>query len=154
MSGLAMAAIWAVAVVSADANDYAAAHKAAVETGKPMVVMVSTDWCAPCQMMKKTILPQVRKRGLFKKVVFTNINPDQDRELADQVTGGGPIPQLVMYRKTALGWRRWQLVGGQSVESVEEFLKEGIAATPDPKAKADEAAPQPATKPSRDTSKS
>lgn len=46
MSGLAMAAIWAVAVVSADANDYAAAHKAAVETGKPMVVMVSTDWCA------------------------------------------------------------------------------------------------------------
>ena len=107
--------------------------KAAVETGKPMVVMVSTEWCDPCQMMKKTVIPQVRKRGLFKKVVFTCVNPDEDRELADQVTGGGPVPQLVMYRKTAKGWRRWQLVGGQSVESVEEFLKEGIAATPEPK---------------------
>ena len=103
MNGLTLAAIWGMAVVSADADNYAAAHKAAVESGKPMVVMVSTDWCAPCQMMKKTVIPQVKRRGLFKKVVFTCVNPDQDRELADQVTGGGPIPQLVMYRKNVQG---------------------------------------------------
>jgi putative sterol carrier protein len=32
-----------------------------------------------------------------------------------------------MYRKTANGWRRQKLVGGQSVEAVEQFIKEGLA---------------------------
>ena len=88
------------------ADSYAAARRTTVETGKPMVVMVSTDWCPPCQVMKKTILPRVRKRGLLRKVAFAMVNPDQDSELAEKITGGGPIPQLVMFRKTADGWMR------------------------------------------------
>jgi thioredoxin-like negative regulator of GroEL len=111
----------------AAAETYAAARRVTVETGKPMVVMVSTDWCPPCQMMKRTILPRVREHGLFRKVAFATVNPDRDSELADQITGGGPIPQLVMFRKTAKGWVRKKLIGGQSVETVEEFIKEGLA---------------------------
>jgi len=55
------------------------------------------------------------------------VNPDRDGELANQITGGGPIPQLVMFRKTSKGWVRKKLVGGQSVETVEEFINEGLA---------------------------
>jgi thioredoxin-like negative regulator of GroEL len=113
--------------VTTDAQTYAEAYRSTTETGTPMVVMVSTDWCAPCQTMKKTILPRVRERGLLRKVVFAVVNPDRDRDLAQRLTGGGPIPQLVMFQKTSDGWKRRKLVGGQSVESVEQFIQEGLA---------------------------
>jgi len=111
----------------ARAETYAEAHRTTTETGKPMVVMVSTDWCPPCQIMKKTVLPRVRERGLLRKVAFAMVNPDRDGELAEKLTGGGPIPQLVMFRRTADGWIRKKLIGGQSVETVEEFISEGLA---------------------------
>jgi thiol-disulfide isomerase/thioredoxin len=114
-------------VVAAGPETYAEAHHVTIETGKPMVVMVCTDWCMPCQMMKKAILPRVRQRGLLRKVSFAMVNPDHDSDLAEKLTDGGPIPQLVMFRKTADGWNRQKLVGGQSVESVETFINEGLA---------------------------
>jgi len=114
-------------LAAAGAETYAEAHRSSVQTGRPMVVMVGTDWCPPCQQMKKTVLPQVRQRGLLRKVAFACINPDRDSELAAKLTGGGPVPQLVMYRRTANGWRRRKLVGGQSVDAVEKFINEGLA---------------------------
>ena len=108
-------------------KDYASARQATVATGKPMVVMVGTDWCPPCQNMKRTILPRVRQGGLLRKVIFAVVNPDRESQLAQQITGGGPIPQLVMFRKSGKGWLRTKLVGGQTVEAVEEFISEGLA---------------------------
>jgi thioredoxin-like negative regulator of GroEL len=108
-------------------DTYTAAHRQMVETGRPLVVMVGADWCGPCQNMKKKILPEVRKHGLFRKVSFATVNVDREQKLAEQLTGGGPIPQLVIYRKTGKGWLRRKLVGSQSVEDVEKFIKEEIA---------------------------
>jgi thiol-disulfide isomerase/thioredoxin len=107
---------------------YAEAYRTTAKTGKPMVIMVSTEWCVPCQTMKRRIIPRVRERGVFHRVAFAMVNPDQDADLAEQITGGGPVPQLVMYRKTAKGWMRRKLIGGQSVEDVEAFIQEGLAA--------------------------
>jgi thioredoxin-like negative regulator of GroEL len=121
-------ALCTTTVGAGEADSYATAHQTTMQTGKPMVVMVSTEWCAPCQMMKKTVIPQVRKRGLLRKVAFAMVNPDRDHELAEKLIGGGPIPQLVMYRKTPDGWTRQVLVGGQTVEAVEQFIKDGVAA--------------------------
>ncbi len=113
---------------TSDASEtYETAHQATVETGKPMVVMVGTDWCGPCQAMKKTILPRVREHGLLRKVAFAMVNADRDHDLAEKLTGGGPVPQLVMFRKTADGWMRKKLIGSQSVEAVEEFINDGLA---------------------------
>ena len=107
---------------------YAEAHRSTIETGMPLVVMIGTDWCPPCQTMKRTVLPRLRRRGVFKKVAFALVNPDRDGKLAEQLTGGGPVPQLVMFRKTSKGWMRRKLVGGQSEEAVERFINEGLAA--------------------------
>jgi thiol-disulfide isomerase/thioredoxin len=106
---------------------YTEARRQISETGRPMVVMVSTDWCGPCQSMKRNVLPRLRERGMFKKVAFAQVNADRDSELAKELTGGGPVPQLVMYRRTERGWVRRKLVGGQSVEKVEEFINEELA---------------------------
>ena len=113
---------------SSAAETYAEAHQATVETGKPLVVMIGTDWCQPCQTMKRTILPRIRKRGFFKKIAFALVNPDRDGKLAKQLTGGGPVPQLVMFRKTSKGWMRRKLIGSQSEEAVEKFIQDGLAA--------------------------
>jgi len=128
MSGLIFLALCTTALGATETDSYATAHQTTMETGKPMVVMVSTEWCAPCQVMKKTVIPQVRKRGLLRKVAFAIVNPDRDRDLAEQLIGGGPVPELVMYRKTPDGWTREVLVGGQTVEAVEQFINEAIAA--------------------------
>ncbi len=134
---------------TAGAETYAEAHRAAVETGKPMVVLVSTNWCVPCQNMKRRVMPRMRTHRSFQQVAFAVVNPDEDAELAEQLTGGGPIPQLVMYRKTANGWVRQKLVGGQTEEDVEKFISEGLASN-DTEKKADTA--KPADKPAAEHS--
>jgi thioredoxin-like negative regulator of GroEL len=107
---------------------YAEARRVTEKTGKPVVIMVGTDWCSPCQTMKTTILPRVRDHGLLRRVAFAVVNPDHEAELTNEITGGGPIPQLVMFRKTRSGWVRKKLIGGQDVETVEEFINDGLAA--------------------------
>lgn len=106
---------------------YAEAHRAATKMGKPMVVMVGADWCRPCQKMEKTVFPHLSKRGLFKNVALTIVNVDREKVLAGKLIGRGPVPQLVMYRRTPKGWVRRRLVGGHSTEAVERFIKQGIA---------------------------
>ena len=133
MSSLVLMGLCMAALGATEADGYADAHQQMEKTGRPMLVMVSTDWCAPCQVMKKTVIPQVRQRGLLGRVAFAIVNPDRDRDLANRLTGGGPVPQLVMYRKTTNGWLRRNLVGGQSVEAVENFINQGLAADADDK---------------------
>jgi thioredoxin-like negative regulator of GroEL len=127
VSTLVIAAVLHASLASGT-DSYADARRLTEETGRPMLVMVGTDWCGPCQQMKKTILPQVRQHGLLRRVAFAMVNADRDQALAQKLTGGGPVPQLVMYRKTAGGWLRRKLVGGQSVETIEQFINEGLAA--------------------------
>jgi thioredoxin-like negative regulator of GroEL len=140
MTSMLLATIVQTAILATGADatlvsheTYAEARQVTTETGKPMVVMVSTDWCPPCQTMKRSVLPRVRELGLLRKVAFAIVNPDRDKDLAQELTGGGPIPQLVMYRKTPNGWTRQKLVGGQSVESVQQFISEGLAQDEDEK---------------------
>jgi thioredoxin-like negative regulator of GroEL len=104
-----------------------------------MVVIVGADWCPACQVMEQTILPQVRQRGGLRRVAFAIVNVDRERELATQLTSGGPIPQLIVFHQTTSGWRRRVLIGGQTVETVESFIGEAVqanvAATPKAPAK-------------------
>jgi hypothetical protein len=109
--------------------------------------------------MEQNIIPQVRKRGIFRRVSFAVVNVDRERELATQLTSGGPIPQLIVYHQTTSGWRRRVLIGGQSVETVENFIGEAVqanvAATPKPQAAKPDAKPAaPATAAQKPVTKS
>src|SRR5208282_4686478 len=138
MNGLVMIAVCSAAFGAGDGESYTEAHQTTMKTGKPMLVMVSTEWCPACQVMKRRIMPQIRERGLLSRVAFALVNPDQDRDLSQQLIGNGPIPQLVMYRKTPRGWIRRAMVGAQNIESVEKFINQGTLADDDA-AKATEA---------------
>ncbi len=135
MNSLVMIAMCSAALGAGDGESYTEAHQASMKTGKPMLVMVSTDWCPACQVMKRRIMPQIRERGLLSRVAYATVNPDQQGDLSRQLIGSGPIPQLVMYRKTPRGWIRRVMVGSHSAEDVEHFINQGTLADDDaPKA--------------------
>jgi hypothetical protein len=92
-----------------------------------MVILVGADWCPACVAMKNETVPAAKQRGLLKKVAYAVVNLDRQKELAQQLMADGPIPQFIMYRKTRDGWLRKKLIGGQSVETIEAFINEGVA---------------------------
>jgi thiol-disulfide isomerase/thioredoxin len=115
-----------MSMLASGENSYTEAHAQVLKSGEPMVVMVTADWCPACQTMKTTVLPQVEEHGLLRRVVFAVVNVDKEQELGKKLIANGPIPQLLMYRHTSDGWRLRRLVGGQSPDTVEEFINKGI----------------------------
>ncbi len=113
-------------LLGAEGYDYQAAFKQSAETGKPLLVLVSTQWCPPCQQMKHKTLPRLAERGVLARVAFAIVDAEHEAELAQRITGGGPVPQLVLYRRTPQGWVRRTLIGSQSAEAVEKFIRDGL----------------------------
>ena len=64
---------------------------------------------------------------MLAKAAFAVVNIDHQRKLGRQLTGGGPVPQLVVYRRTPQGWKRRKLVVvGQSPGVVEAFIRQSV----------------------------
>ena len=118
----AFIAVAQLGILAFGADNYRQAYNASQETGKPLVVLVGADWCPGCQMMHNTVMPELAARGALSNVAFAQVNTDREGPLANQLMTGSRIPQLVMYTKTADGWRVDRMVGAQSPEAVEEFL--------------------------------
>lgn len=129
MSHIALAAVLQMSLLAgaAGGSDYKVAYKSAQETGKPLVVLVGAEWCPGCRTMKNSVMPQVKAHGKLDAVAFTQVNSDHERELSQQLLSGNMIPQLVMYTKTADGWKVDRLVGAQSTAAVEQFIAKGVA---------------------------
>jgi thioredoxin-like negative regulator of GroEL len=126
-AGLLIALIIAAANLSfaddaASKSTYANAYKVTQDSGKPLVVLIGADWCPYCQVMKTSVMPQVAAHGDLQNVSYAYVNSDQQNELAGKLLSGKSIPQMVMYEKTADGWKQTRLIGGQSAEAVEGFL--------------------------------
>lgn len=128
MTSLSLAAILQAAVLSTGATTYAEAHQQNAETGRPLVVLIGADWCPHCVVMKRSTVPQLASRGWMQRVAFAEVNSDREGALAQQLMQGGPIPQLIMFHRTADGWQRNTLVGSRSISEIESFLQQGLKA--------------------------
>ncbi len=152
MTSLTLAAILQASILAATsggatgrpaaADDYASARAKTEKTGQPIVILVGANWCPACVVMKNDVMPKIRKQGLLGRVAYATVNIDRQGKLGKQLIGGGPIPQMIMYRKTRQGWFRRRLIGGQSLKTVESFIKRGVKL--DAAAKKSEAASKPA----------
>ncbi len=76
--------------------------------------------------MKTSTMPAVAAQGGLSNVAFAYVNVDAQHELAGQLMEGGMIPQLIMYEKTADGWKLNRLIGAQSAEAVEGFINPAV----------------------------
>jgi thioredoxin-like negative regulator of GroEL len=127
----AMAALLQTSILAADPLSYQQAFEENAKTGKPLVVLVGAEWCGACRVMKSQTLPQVVGDDVFKQVAFTVVDSDQQGDIARQVTGGGSIPQLVMFRREGNGWKQERLIGAQSPRAVLQFLRKGLQVAAD-----------------------
>ena len=126
MSTLAMTVVLQAALLAAPADTYSGAFGRSTDSGRPLVVMLTADWCPGCVKMKNSILPEVEKAGGLKDVEFAYVDVDQNRELAAKLARGASIPQLVRFNKTPTGWQVNHLVGAQSPTKVNDFINAGV----------------------------
>lgn len=122
MIGITLAVLLGASDVEHGWQNYAAAYRTVMEANRPLVVLVSAQWCGPCQLLKHTVLPDPRIRKLLKECACAIVDVDEQPRLARKLGGSGGVPLLVVYRKTKKGWKRRELRGYQSVESLQRFI--------------------------------
>ncbi len=104
-------------------TDYKTAYKRSMEGDKPLLVLVTAEWCPPCQRMKKSTIPALIDNDKFRHFNFATVDLDKDRTDARKLIGNGSIPQLIVYEKIAGEWKVRSLKGYKTADSVESFLR-------------------------------
>jgi thiol:disulfide interchange protein len=104
--------------------DYATAYQLAQEGNKPLLVLVTAEWCAPCKTMKSTTIQELMARNAFDGFYYTTVDLGKEEELARKLIGERGVPQLIMFEKNEGKWVRRYLRGIQSCETVESFINQ------------------------------
>jgi thiol:disulfide interchange protein len=102
--------------------DYKTAFSRAQQGDKPLLVLVTAEWCPPCQVMKKTTIPQLLQKKAFKDFHFSTVDLDKQEPLARKLIGTRGVPQLIMYEQKEGKWVRRYLRGAQTPQTVEAFV--------------------------------
>jgi thiol:disulfide interchange protein len=118
----------AITTGNGEPTDYKNAYEKAMKGDKPLLVLVTADWCGPCQTMKQTTIPELLAQNKFKDFHYATVDWDRDGELAQQLIQGRGVPQLIIFEKKDDKWQRRYLTGIKTVATVEAFLQksEGI----------------------------
>ena len=95
MLGITLAILLQASVAGETTTDYNTAFKAASENGKPMLVLVGTDWCPACVTMKQSIIPRLQRAGRLSGVVYTEVDADAQPRIARRIMSGTRSARLI-----------------------------------------------------------
>lgn len=101
---------------------YKQAYKDAQNGDKPLLILVTADWCPPCQQMKQTTIPRLMQKDAFKDFHYATVDYDAENRLARQLIGNRGLPQIIMFEKQDGEWVRRYLKGIQTTQTVEAFF--------------------------------
>jgi thioredoxin-like negative regulator of GroEL len=121
--GLVFLAITQTLVLGAGEPTYSEAEQQAKQTGKPMLVFVSAQWCGACTKMKQSVLPELRRDGLLDSFHFAYVDLDENEALCERLSDSKILPELIVIQQTAAGRRSWHLEGVKSADDVAQFLR-------------------------------
>lgn len=113
-------------------DSYKDAYQRAAQERLPLVVFVGAKWCPACRKMEKSVIPNLPNSPILRKAVFARLDYDQDTKLAQAVTGGGALPQVVIFPPQGSNGKLRRLVGAQPVEKLFQFLRDGLSTQGDP----------------------
>lgn len=106
-------------------TDYATAYRQAQTGDKPLLVLVTAEWCAPCQMLKRTTLRDMMAKHGFKDFHFALVDVDRDPEAA-KLTENRPVPQFIVFERNGNTWNRRYSIGYHSLDELQAFLAPSI----------------------------
>ncbi len=107
---------------SSEPTDYKTAYERAMKGDRPLLVLVTAEWCPPCQKMKRSTIPALIHDNRFRNFNFATVDLDRDQKNARKLIGNGTVPQLIVFEKHDQQWKVRTLLGYNSAESVEAFL--------------------------------
>ncbi len=108
--------------------DYKTAYERAQSGDKPLLVLVTAEWCAPCQKMKQSTIPELVARDAFKDVHYATVDLTREESLGRKLIGQRGVPQLIVFEKKNNKWERRYLRGIQSADTVQAFIAHGDVA--------------------------
>lgn len=129
LMALAMVTLIGAQLKAQEPVDYKTAFERAQKGDKPLLVLVTAEWCPPCQIMKKTTIPTLLKKEAFKQFHFSTVDLDRESKLARKLIGTRGVPQLIMYEKQEGKWVRRYLRGAQTTQTVEAFVAQASTVT-------------------------
>lgn len=121
-SALLLSAVMVSSAAAQQPTDYKTAYERAQDGERPLLVLVTAEWCPPCQRMKTDTLPELMSREAFKDFHFATVDYDVENELATQLIGTRGVPQLLMFEKQEGKWVRRYITGYKSADVVEAFI--------------------------------
>ena len=107
-------------------TDYATAYHQAQAGNKPLLVLVTAEWCAPCQMLKRTTLHDMMAQHGFKDFHFAMVDVDREPETAAKLTENRPVPQFIIFERNGSTWNRRYSIGYHSMDDLQAFLAPSI----------------------------
>jgi protein disulfide-isomerase len=105
------------------ADNYTSAQQQAAESGKPIILYFTGEWCVPCRVMKRQVWADEEVKtsvnAQFIPVAIDVDNPDDAAVLARYNVGGAPVTIITDPQGNALRWR----VGGVGKSEFLAFLR-------------------------------
>ena len=123
MLSLLLTAVLAVSPGKVEPRTYQEAYQDAQENGRPLMVVVSSDACPACQLLKSNTISPMKDAGELAEVNVVVVNKDEDPGLASRLMRGRMIPQVVVYSQSTGTWKRRQLTGYQTREGVRGLIR-------------------------------
>ena len=108
-------------------TDYKTAYQRAQTGDKPLLVLVTAEWCAPCKTMKASTMPELMSRGAFRDFHYATVDLSREETLGRKLIGKRVVPQLIVYEKKEDKWERRYLRGAQTADTVEAFISQASA---------------------------
>jgi thioredoxin-like negative regulator of GroEL len=115
-------------VQPAQQQTYATAYEKSLSEGKPLVVLVSAQWCPACDVLKDTTLKSLEQSGELADVSVAVVDRDAEPELAQQLMEGEKkVPQIIVYSQNTTGrWQRKKLTGYQPTQPVRSLIRSAL----------------------------
>ncbi len=106
-------------------QSYAMAYEKSITEKKPLVVVVSAEYCPACHVLKDTTIKSMEQNGELDDCSVVVIDRDADPELAKQLMAGEKmVPQIIVFSQSDTGrWKRLKLTGFQPAQPVRSLIR-------------------------------